>query len=321
MTIHIIGAGSLGLLYGGKLAASGAKVKIWCRSEEQAEQLHVKGISVESDGKITHISSECFQSEPVSRFHELGGPEEEDFIFLMVKQAGVVEAVEGLLSPYSDIQPSLICFQNGTGHIEQVERILPGWRIYAAVTTEGAKRSGAAEVIHAGKGSTWIGQAGKMISEGKTAQASRVKHSEKALVTQMERAGFEVFLSNELDGMIFRKLLINAVINPLTALWRIPNGALLESEKRISLMKELYEEGVAVFTASGIPWEENLWDQILQVCRATSGNTSSMLKDVLEERTTEVSWINGSIVRMGESAGVPTPVHRLLWKLIEGIHV
>lgn len=317
MRIHIIGAGSLGLLYGGRLAASAAKVTFWCHSKEQADQLRMSGITVKQKDKIINISSDSFQAEPVSKFHEMGGPREEDYILLMVKQTGIAKVAEELLRPYSNLHCKLVCFQNGTGHIEQLKKSLPNWSLYAAVTTEGAKRDSATEVIHAGEGSTWIGRADTISLNEGTGSA----WSENALVSRLETAGFEVFLSNQLDGMIYRKLLMNAVINPLTALWRITNGELLETEDRMSLMRELYEEGIAVYTACGIPWEGNLWEQIIQVCQATSDNTSSMLKDVLEGRATEVSSINGSIVRMGEGMGVPTPVNLLIWKLIEGIHV
>lgn len=321
MKIHIIGAGSLGLLYGARLAASGTDVTFWCHSKDQAEQLRSKGITVKGEHDSIYVPSGSYKAEPVSRYHELGGAEEDDYIFLMVKQTGLSKVVEELFAPYSSEHRKLLCFQNGTGHIEQLRHQLPAWTLYVAVTTEGAKRSGLSEVVHAGQGSTWIGQAGGSFSRGENVAFSNGTQSEKALAVQLETAGFEIFLSNELDTMIYRKLLMNAVINPLTALWRIPNGGLLESEERLSLMRELYEEGIAVYSACSIPWENNLWEQILQVCQATSGNTSSMLKDVLDGRITEVSSINGSIVRMAERVGVPTPVHRLIWQLIEGIHV
>ncbi|WP_106768325.1 ketopantoate reductase family protein [Paenibacillus faecalis] len=320
MKIHIIGAGSLGLLFGGRLAASGADVTFWCRTNEQVEQLRLKGITVTKDHKSIHISPGFFRAEPMSKYHELGGAGEEDCIFLMVKQTVLNSVIKELFAPYSLRHLKLLCFQNGTGHIEQLREHLPAWTLYAAVTTEGAKRSGLAEVIHAGDGSTWIGQAGDDVSN-KKADIIKGSELEKELTAQLEIAGFEVFLSKELDTMIYRKLLMNAVINPLTALWRITNGELLESEKRISLMRELYEEGIAVYEACNIPWEKNLWDQILQVCQSTSGNTSSMLKDVLDGRKTEVSSINGSIVRMAERIGGSAPTHRLIWRLIEGIHV
>lgn len=63
MNIHIIGAGSLGLLYAGKLAASGCGVTVWCRSEEQASKLRTTGITIEkTEGKPQTVAPMLFRS-------------------------------------------------------------------------------------------------------------------------------------------------------------------------------------------------------------------------------------------------------------------
>lgn len=322
MNIHIIGAGSLGLLFGGRLAASGAKVTFWCHSRKQAELLGAEGIVIERPEGSLEVLPSDFEAKSVEEWFGESGPAEEDAIFLMVKQGAVAEVAEEMLVPYRQQSRRLLCFQNGTGHMELLKELLPEWTLYAAVTTEGAKRTGAGKVTHAGSGTTWIGQAEEGTRRTKPSDYGAENTAFACEVTGLlERAGFQAFLSKELNILIYRKLLINAVINPLTALWRIPNGELLEGERRISLMKELYEEGTAVYDACGIAREEDLWEQILKVCRATSANTSSMLKDVLEGRPTEIASINGSIVRLGEQTGVDTPLHRTVWKLVEGIRI
>ena len=63
MNIHIIGAGSLGLLYAGKLAASGCRVTVWCRSEEQAGKLRGAGITIEeTEGSFRTLTPMHFRS-------------------------------------------------------------------------------------------------------------------------------------------------------------------------------------------------------------------------------------------------------------------
>ena len=202
--------------------------------------------------------------------------------------------------------------------MELLNRYLPAWELYAAITTEGAKRTGPASVLHAGHGTTTIGRLPQ--AEGSSGQEQE-DESEIELVKQLNRAGFESFLSKEMEEMIYRKLLMNAVINPLTALWRVRNGELLASPQRVAIMRALYDEGMAVYKAGNIPCGSHLWEQIEQVCRSTSDNTSSMLKDVLEGRTTEAAWINGSIVRMGRRYRVATPHHELILQLIEGMTI
>lgn len=317
MNIHIIGAGSLGLLYAGKLADSGCRVTIWCRSEEQADKLRASGITIEETGQHQVIDAHAFSVCPWSSFAESGGAADADYLFLMLKQQGIEEMATEMLALFGQDHRRLLCFQNGTGHLERLQDLLPTWTLYAAITTEGAKRTSSVSVLHAGHGTTTIG---KMMPAGSPLDAFSQENHEIKLVKQLNRAGFEAFLSNEMDEMIYRKLLINAVINPLTALWRIPNGELLTSPERVRLMKQLYKEGIAVYEAAGIPYGSGLWEWIVSVCQSTSGNTSSMLKDVMDAKTTEVAWINGSIVRLGQKYGISVPKHELITQLIEGMN-
>ncbi|MGG4092780.1 ketopantoate reductase family protein [Paenibacillus lautus] len=317
MNIHIIGAGSLGLLYAGKLANSGCRVTLWCRSEEQADKLRASGITIEEKGQHQVVDAHAFSVCSWSTFAQSGGAGDADYLFLMLKQQGIEEMATEMLAQYGQEHRKLICFQNGTGHLERLQDLLPVWTIYAAITTEGAKRSSSVSVLHAGHGTTTIG---KMMPAGSPLDPFSQENHEIELVKQLNRAGFEAFLSNQMDEMIYRKLLMNAVINPLTALWRIPNGALLSSPERVRLMKQLYHEGIAVYEAGGIPYGSGLWEWIISVCQSTSGNTSSMLKDVMDGRTTEVAWINGSIVRLGQKYGISVPTHELVTQLIEGMN-
>ncbi|MNP21666.1 putative 2-dehydropantoate 2-reductase [compost metagenome] len=145
--------------------------------------------------------------------------------------------------------------------------------------------------------------------------------AEDKLINELRKAGFISDLSKEIVNHIYRKLLINAVINPLTAIWRIPNGDLLATSKRVDMMKNLFTEGTAVYDACGVRWDHDLWDQIISVCENTAPNTSSMLKDVREGNLTEVQWINGSIVKLAQSRGLNANYHKMLVQLIEGIEV
>ena len=319
MNIHIIGAGSLGLLYAGKLAASGCGVTVWCRSEEQASKLRASGITIEEiEGKPQTVAPHAFSVRAWDAFAESGAAADADYLFLMLKQQGIEEMAREVLAPFGHHRRNLICFQNGTGHLERLRELLPMWKLYAAITTEGAKRTSSSSVLHAGHGTTTIG---KMMPAASFIGATSREDHEIELVKELNRAGFEALLSNEMDEMIYRKLLMNAVINPLTALWRIPNGALLSSHERVGLMKQLYHEGILVYEAAGIPYGNKLWEWIVSVCQSTSGNTSSMLKDVMDGRTTEVAWINGSIVQLGHKYGVSVPKHELITQLIEGMNL
>ncbi|MGN7357738.1 ketopantoate reductase family protein [Paenibacillus sp. SAF-054] len=325
MTIDLIGGGSLGLLYGGKLAAAGIHVRIWCRSAEQAAKLSSEGISIRNTEGDLEVSAkpEDFTAGVIEEFAGGWMQEPGEWIFLMTKQKDAVEVCSqsaGRLASASDklsggLQPGIICFQNGYGHMEVIDKMLPGWPLFVAVTTEGAKRLSQSEVLHAGAGTTWMGRYGKEHAGGNRAIQPE------DWVKMLQKAGFSAELSNDIDSRVYRKLLINAVINPLTALWNIPNGELLSSQRRLSVMRMLLDEALEVYDACGIPWDKDIWDQIVGVCASTSGNTSSMLKDVQEGVPTEVEWINGSIASLARKAGMRALNHELVTGLIQGLTI
>lgn len=319
LRIDIIGGGSLGLLYAGKLASSGNNVRIWCRSQEQADRIKTEGVHITSiEGEdVGRVSPSVIEAGVLDNIIEEWQLSPADWIFLMTKQKDIEDIGSQLLAKLDEVSQKgtqgMICFQNGTGHIQLLNSLLPRWNIYSAITTEAAKRLSYHEVFHAGRGVTTIG----LITHENSQKNSR--ENENDLVNILKEAGFDCDLSNEIVNHVYRKLLINAVINPLTALWKIPNGELMATRARVDMMRNLFLEGTEVYDACGVYWDDNLWDQIVNICISTAANTSSMLKDVLEELPTEVKWINGSIVTMAEENGLTAKYHKSMVQLIEGI--
>jgi 2-dehydropantoate 2-reductase len=134
----------------------------------------------------------------------------------------------------------------------------------------------------------------------------------------LQAAGFKVEIVPDARALIWAKLVINAAINPLTALLRIRNGELLERPAARALMGRLAEEAAAVAAAEqvALPFSDAA-SAAEQVARRTSGNHSSMLQDVLRAAPTEIDSICGAITRAGERHGLPTPVNRLCWELLQ----
>jgi 2-dehydropantoate 2-reductase len=112
----------------------------------------------------------------------------------------------------------------------------------------------------------------------------------------------------------------NVGINALTALLRVPNGALAASAEARALMAGAIAEAVAVAQAHGttLPYDDPL-AHTLAVAQATSANQSSMLQDVLRGSPTEIDAINGAVEREGLRLGVPTPINSLLAALVRAL--
>jgi 2-dehydropantoate 2-reductase len=148
-------------------------------------------------------------------------------------------------------------------------------------------------------------------------------HPSLASLADMFRvAKLEVKVVDDAESLVWGKLVVNAAINPLTALLRIKNGELLERPSARALMGELACEAAAVAETLGValpfPGPERAAEE---VARRTAENTSSMLQDVLRGAPTEIDVINGAVVHWGEKKNVPTPVNRVMWSLVKALPV
>jgi 2-dehydropantoate 2-reductase len=312
MKIRIIGAGSLGLLFAGKLAdqlSSGTEVQLICRTEEQAELINREGVRIYSlDGTIHSSFPEAASG---SQLRKLSW-EHPDVTVLTVKQNAITSAFANKLK--QDIGPSgyILCLQNGAGHESILAEAIPLTRIWLAVTTEAARTRSRHEVEHTGEGKTLLG----MAREGEGGEAVL-----EALLAMFANASIPAERSTAIRGSIWHKLVVNSIINPLTALLNVKNGELLSHPDAIILMKTLLEEASALATHSNLEVFHPSWDQIRQVCTQTAANTSSMLQDIRAGRKTEIEAITGYILDQGRQAGIVMPTHETLYRLVRSKHV
>jgi 2-dehydropantoate 2-reductase len=139
-------------------------------------------------------------------------------------------------------------------------------------------------------------------------------------VALFNACGLPAELSDDLDALVWGKLVVNAGINALTALLRIPNGALAASAEARTLMAGAVAEAAAVAQARGttLPYDNPL-AHTLAIAQTTGANHSSMLQDVLRGSPTEIDAINGAVEREGLRLGVPTPVNSVLAALVRAL--
>jgi 2-dehydropantoate 2-reductase len=133
-------------------------------------------------------------------------------------------------------------------------------------------------------------------------------------------ANFEVKVVRDVWPVIWGKLIVNAAINPLTALLGVKNGQLLAIPAAFELMGELAREAASVAEAIGVTLPFSAPERAAEeVAQSTSENISSMLQDVLRGAPTEVDAINGAIVLSGEKNKISTPVNRVIWSLVKAL--
>lgn len=328
MNIHIVGAGAIGLLYGGYLAKAGEKITFWTRREAQRSVLLEQGIFIEeTDGSTVRIEA----GQWTARVLKQDGYDENDaeegvrreapeWILIAVKQSHLQEDMISAVSRIAGPDTRIACLQNGIGHIDKISRRLGGRPVYTIITTEGSTRLADNGIRRAGRGESRLGMSkAPKVQAGSTPDALHDKSTE-TLLNALRKAGFPTLLSNDIDKDVYRKLLINSIINPLTAILRVPNGDLLVGEERMTMVTMLCAEAERVYKACGISLDDDAFELVASVCRSTSTNISSMLGDVLQHRATEIDAINGQLVTLAESVGIELPMHRTLWLLVKSMH-
>lgn len=311
--MQIIGGGAIGLLLAGRLAASGIRVCVRTRTRAQAEALASGGVTV-----LSALGSADVRARVDAAALDDAAAVPAGDALLAVKQTALTPDFMDRLDAALPPGASITAFCNGIGHTDLLAACLPGRRLYAAVTTEASLRIDATTVRHTGRGEIRLGCAplferdGAAFASGEESEAARV-------AAMLKQAGFSATLSNDMAERMLRKLLSNAVVNPLTALLRVPNGALVRTPERTALMRSLFEETLTVLEACGLPRDARLWDELLELCARTAANRSSMLQDVLAGRPTEIGAINGAVVRLAARHGADAPYNESLVALVSAM--
>lgn len=198
-----------------------------------------------------------------------------------------------------------ILLMNGMGNREVMTRAgLDSARLFEGITSFG--------VLLAGEGRIELKGRGKTVLQDDIGQEER-----RFLEERFSEKGFELEFSPDFRSQQFNKLLVNAAINPITALTRRQNGVVLSPALR-GTVQRIVAEAAAVAAAEGLAIsEEEALVLVLSVAEKTAENTSSMLQDVLRGRRTEIEAINGYIVRRAEVHGIEVPVNEALYGMVK----
>lgn len=299
-SINILGAGSLGLLYATRLARMGRSVTLLVRPEKVS--LLSLGVTLrESQGGLAKRQFMRVVSQPNSdmAIHRL---------IIATKAGQAAEALKTWQASLTE-DAEILMLQNGLGSQSQVAELLsPEQTLLAASVTEGAYLEGPAAVMHAGKGKTQLGR-----WSGKNKQAAD------AWVSRLTIAGLEAEKVEPIRPVLWHKLAVNAVINPLTAIHRVENGALAGRDFKPQV-EQLVKELLAVFKRLGIPEPEGgLAYRVEQVILATAANRSSMLQDVEAGRATEIDYITGTLLKAAKPFGLKLSEHQKLYEQIKRV--
>ena len=298
MRICIVGAGALGSLFGGLLARAGASV--WLYNPSNVAHVHAiqrDGLRIERDAELITVAV------PATTTTEALA--DADLVGIFVKAHQTAQAMEQI-APKLNRRSWVFSVQNGVGMEAEILKFVPSERFLRGVTAHGATLVGPGRVRWAGVGPTKLGRwSGPPVSEIEE------------LLALLGKAGIEAEYSDEIERLLWEKIIINCAINPLTALFDQPNGVIVHDAELREIAGAIACEALRVARAHGVTLtEEEAVARVETVAQKTAQNISSMLQDVRRGRPTEIHYINGAVVREGRRLRIPTPLNLLLTRLI-----
>jgi 2-dehydropantoate 2-reductase len=208
----------------------------------------------------------------------------------------------------AEVNCGIVCsLQNGIGNEEMLMKYIDN--VVGGVTTYAANLIEPGHVQFAAKGKVWIGELSGEITENVL-----------KVLDILKKSGMEAEAVKDIVCKIWEKVVINAAINPITALCRIRNGKIAEIDELWSIAKSIAEEGRELMAAMGFNIE-NIVGSVKEVIIKTANNKSSMLQDIERGKKTEIDFINGAIAQKGLELGIDTTMNRLILNLVKGVEV
>jgi 2-dehydropantoate 2-reductase len=304
--ILVAGAGALGSVVGGLLAAAGRSVTLLGRPAHM-EAIGAGGLAVDGLFGTHRVRGLVCATDPA----QLDGPYAA--IFLAVKAydtAAMVAAVAPHLAP----DGVLLSLQNGLGNVEAAERALGAGRVLGARVIFGA------ELVAPGHARVTVFADPVLVGSPDPTDRQR-REAAARWAAELSAAGVPARLTDVLLADLWAKVLYNAALNPLGALLGLKYGDLPADRDTRMIMDAVIEEGFSVARAEGI---ELAWPDAAayrdvfygRLVPSTAAHRSSMLQDIERGRPTEIDAINGQVAARGATHGVPTPVNATLARLI-----
>jgi len=289
-SIVVLGAGAIGSVYAAKLSAH-HPVTVVARPE------HVEAIR--SDGlRLIGRETTTVRVNAVTRLDALAA---NTVVLLTTK----VNASEAALAPIAELvrdDTVIVCVQNGLDSEGIARRAVRNrCPVLRAITQFGAIFQGPGLINFTASGYT-------LLEDGPFSAG---------IAAMLTTAGLDGRISPDIKTEIWRKLIFNCVINPITAITGTEVGGI--ADPRLDPLKRLViDECLEVARSEGVSFEIDFLPTIADVFGA-SRTIASMRQDLMRGRPTEIDHMNGAVAALGRRKGIDCPVNSALTAIIKAM--
>ena len=288
MNIIVLGAGAIGSFYGAKLSKLNDVMLIG--RKEHVDCIGKKGL------KITGLENKTYRLKAFSEIKEIKG----NTLVLLTTKVYDSENAINKIKKYLKKDTTILCMQNGLYSEDAVKKITgKKCTVLRAITNFGAAFLKPGTVGY------------------NSYSYTAIEDSERSrdIAENFKKCGLNGYTSRNIKEEIWKKLVFNCVLNPLTAILRIENRGITD-EKLNPLKRLIIEECLKVSRKDGIKFNIDFLKTINEEFKSST-NISSMQQDIIKGKRTEIDYLNGAVVKLGRKYGIKCPVNEALAAIIK----
>ncbi len=303
MRIAIVGAGVIGTIFA-YIFGKKHDVTLVEVVKEKVDLYRKEGYTIiMPDGKEVHVDDVSITSDP----KEVGVV---DLVQISVKGYATEAATKGALPMIGD-DTMVLSVQNGLVH-DIIASVVGKEKVIAGITAHSGMPV-KPNVIR------YVGGYGPLLIIGKYDKKPNDRFN--WVVEELKKTGEEIVVVDDIEPVIWKKLVANVACNPVAAITGMTSVEALACEDTKALIKMLAEEVVEVAKAKGIyfPEMENIAEFVYEAFAGTKDNKVSMLQDVENKRRTEIDTLNGAIVKEGEKLGVDVKANKVITHIVRSL--
>lgn len=291
----------MGSLFGGLLAEGGLDVTLVDVWQQHVDAINSNGLKMVGHGGDRAI--------PIKATTEPSTIDQADAVFFQCKAIYNADAANSVKHLFDNDDTVAISFQNGLGNEEEIASILGAKHVLGGLTAQGANIEDAGVVRNHAELPSYIGE-----------MQGGVSDRSKALAASFTAHGLPTEAADDIRHNIWKKLMANIGVSGTSAAPNLPLGDIVQVPELKTIAYRAIDEALAVAKAENIDLDRDSAREVFhQITSGTSGNKSSLCVDVINERPSEVDYIYGSIIKLGEKHGIDTPVCQTLSAVIKGL--
>lgn len=298
MRFAIYGTGGVGGVFGAQLARAGQDVTFIARGAH-LDAIRSAGLHVDMNGTPIDV-------HPAQATDDPGAIGEVDCVLLCTKTWQVTDAGRAM-SPMIGPETVVVTMQNGVEAADELAAVIGDKHVLPGLCGTISWVDGPGRIKNIG-GVNFI-RFGEMDGR-KTDRAETLRAT-------FEAAGIMSEVPDDIVAALWQKFSFNAPTGGMGAVTRAPIGVLRSVPQTRAMLESALEELVAVGRARGVALPEDAAKNILAVIdNLPPESTTSMQRDIMEGKPSELEAWNGALVRLGREVGVPTPTHEFIYNAL-----